>query len=235
MLAWPSRCLTFATIDAAGAPKLPTAYTNSFECIPAKVLFRPALRTPWPRIHGFMNAHVDASGDGKTAELDEQGRYVVRLPFDLQAKDAGKGSPRIRMAQPYAGGRYGMHFPLHKNTEVILAHKDGDPDRPVIVGSLSHPEALSPVADQNQTQGILRSAAENLIRFEDKEGEEHVFVYAKKDQHSRTENETFEWIGKNRHFLVKENRNEEVGKEHHEKVKENAFLEVGQSFHVTVK
>lgn len=222
-------------IDAAGAPKVATSYANSFACIPAKVLFRPEVRTPWPRIHGFMNGHVDDAGDGKTAVIDEQGRYKVVMPFDIPAKDAGKGSAPVRMAQPYAGGRYGMHFPLHKNTEVILAHKEGNPDRPVIVGSVFHPESLPPVVDQNQTQGVIRSAAENLIRFEDKEGEEHVFVYAKKDQHSRTENETFEWIGKNRHFIVKENRHDEVGKEHHEKVKENAFLEVGQDLHVTVQ
>jgi type VI secretion system secreted protein VgrG len=221
-------------IDASGAPKVATSYANTFTCIPSKVLFRPEVRTPWPKIHGFMNAHVDASGDGKTAELDAEGRYVVKLPFDLQGKGDGKGSRSVRMAQPYAGGKYGMHFPLHKNTEVILAHKDGDPDRPVIVGSLPHPESRSPVVDANQTQGVLRSGSENMLRFEDKEGEEHIFVYAKKDQHSRTENETFEWIGKNRHFIVKENRTEEVGKEHHEKVKEAAYVDIGKDYHLNV-
>ncbi|HEX7901281.1 MAG TPA: type VI secretion system tip protein TssI/VgrG [Planctomycetota bacterium] len=221
-------------IEAPGAPKTRSSYKNTFTCIPAKTLFRPERRTPWPRIHGFMNAHVDASGDGKTAELDGEGRYVVKLPFDLKGKDAGKGSRRIRMAQPYAGGKYGIHFPLHKNTEVILAHKDGNPDRPVIVGALYHPEAKSPVLDANQTQGILRSAAENMIRFEDKQDEEHVFTYAKKDHHLRVENETFSWIGKNSHLIVKEDRSEEIGKNHSEKVKENASIDVGKELSLNI-
>lgn len=221
-------------IEAAGAPKGKSTYKNSFTCLSSKVLFRPERRTPWPRIHGFMNAQVDASGDGATAELDDEGRYVVKLPFDLKGKDAGKGSARIRMSQPYGGGKYGMHFPLHKNTEVILAHKDGDPDRPVILGALYHPESKSPVVDANQTQGILRSAAENMIRFEDKKDEEHVFVYAKKDWHLRVENEAFAWVGKNSHLVVKENRWEEIGKDHHEKVKENAHLDVGKELHLNV-
>ncbi|NIM98429.1 MAG: type VI secretion system tip protein VgrG, partial [candidate division Zixibacteria bacterium] len=59
------------------------------------------------------------------AEIDEQGRYKVVMPFDLSGAGQGKASRYIRMAQPYGGKNQGMHFPLHKGTEVIWACVDG--------------------------------------------------------------------------------------------------------------
>ena len=51
----------------------------------------------------------------------------------------------FHVAQPYAGEDGGMHFPLLKGTEVILTHVDGDPDRPIIVGSPPNGENTSPI------------------------------------------------------------------------------------------
>jgi len=67
-----------------------------------------------------MNAIVDASGDSPYAEIDDEGRYKVVLPFDLSYKSGGKASRYVRMMQPYEGSDYGMHFPLHKGVEVLL-------------------------------------------------------------------------------------------------------------------
>ena len=58
---------------------------------------------------------------------------------------AAKHSSWLRMAQPYAGENHGMHFPLHKGTEVLLTFIDGDPDRPIVQGAVPNAETSSPV------------------------------------------------------------------------------------------
>ncbi|MGH2627824.1 MAG: type VI secretion system Vgr family protein, partial [Anaerolineales bacterium] len=142
-----SQALGFPDSAASGA-----TYRNEFTGIPADVPFRPERATEWPSIHGVMNAKVDAAGSGQYAEIDDQGRYKVKLPFDLSDRKDGKGSRYLRMAQPYSGAGMGMHFPLHKGTEVLLAFVDGDVDRPIIAASIPNAETGGPVSGGNQTQ-----------------------------------------------------------------------------------
>lgn len=165
-----------------GKAKRP-AYLNRFVAIPADVQFRPARRTRRPRILGALHATVDAGADGHYAEVDELGRYKVILPFDLSGRKGGKASRFIRMAQPYAGHgdaaqEYGMHFPLHKGTEVLLTHIDGDPDRPIIAASVPNPATKSPVTDANPTQSVIRTAAQNEVVFEDQDGSERITIHS---------------------------------------------------------
>jgi type VI secretion system VgrG family protein len=144
-------------------------YKNAFEAIPADLTFRPLRTTAWPSIKGVIHARIDAEGEGDYAELDEHGRYKVRLPFDEHEADAapGKASRWVRMAQPYAGVDSGMHFPLLKGTEVILTHVDGDPDRPIIAAAVPNPETASPVHDRNRRQNRLRTTNGNVLVFDD--------------------------------------------------------------------
>lgn len=153
------------------------AYSNRFTAIPASVQFRPAAKTMAPRITGTLNAWIDASGSGRYAELDDQGRYKIRLPFDLSGRKPGKASARVRMAQPYAGSNHGMHLPLRKGTEVLLAFVDGNPDRPVILAALPNPDAPSPVTVANQTQAVLRTASGNRMALEDQPGSERILLH----------------------------------------------------------
>ena len=104
---------------------------------------------------GTMNAKIDAAGSGQYAELDDQGRYKVILPFDLSGRENGKASTFLRMMQPYAGSNHGMHFPLHKGTEVLLTFIDGDPDRPVIAGAVPNPDHPSLLKDENQSMAVI--------------------------------------------------------------------------------
>jgi len=133
------------------------AYENRFTCIPDTPQFRPERKTVKPRIDGTLNAKVDAAGDDQYAEIDDEGRYKVKLPFDQSDTSDGKASRWTRMAQPYAGADYGMHFPLHKGVEVLLTFIDGDPDRPIIVNSVPNPETASPVTSSNHTQSKIQT------------------------------------------------------------------------------
>jgi type VI secretion system secreted protein VgrG len=142
-------------------------YSNRFVLIPAEVQFRPERKSVKPRFYGSMNATIDAAGDGTYAEVDEEGRYKVILPFDQSGNTEGKASRWIRMAQPHSGPGYGMHLPLHKGAEVLLTFIDGDPDRPIISAAVPNPDTASPVTSQNQTQHILRSRYGHLFVMDD--------------------------------------------------------------------
>lgn len=152
------------------------AYVNNFSCIPADLQFRPERLAEKPKLKGTLNGTVDAGGDGEYAEIDDEGRYKVKLPFDQSDAADGKASRWVRMAQPYAGADYGMHFPLHKGTEVLLTFIDGDPDRPIISGTVPNPETGSPVTGANQTQSMIRTAGGNQIRIEDNAGGQQIHM-----------------------------------------------------------
>lgn len=145
----------------------PQRYLARFEAIPFEVAYRPEQATPWPRITGVLHGHIDADTSGDYAQIDDQGRYKVRLPFDISGQKGLKASRWIRMAQPYSGAGYGSHFPLHKGTEVLLTHLDGDPDRPIIVGSVPNTHTVSPSTGSNATQSVVQTASGIRIEMED--------------------------------------------------------------------
>lgn len=144
------------------------AYTNRFEAIPLSVPFRPQRVTPKPVAAGIYNATVDGSGSGERAELDEHGRYKLRVFYDDGTSPDGKASEYVRKAEPYAGKQdSGMHFPLLKDTEVVLAFVNGDPDRPIIVGAVANPLTPNVVNRHNQTRNRIASTSGVLFEIED--------------------------------------------------------------------
>ena len=140
---------------------------TSFVAMPAGVPFRPDRVTPRPSLAGLMHARIDGIQIGVAAPIDADGRYKVTLPWDLYAESGGRATRWIRMAQPHAGPDFGMHFPLDIGTEVLLAHLGGDPDRPVIVGSVPNRATVSPVTADNATQSRIKTRSGILLEFED--------------------------------------------------------------------
>ncbi|MBA2479297.1 MAG: type VI secretion system tip protein VgrG [Planctomycetes bacterium] len=190
-----------------------SSYENRFACIRDDVPFRPRRTTPKPRIAGALNALIDAAGAGEYAELDDQGRYKVRLPLDLDDRASGDGSRFVRMAQPYAGEDMGMHFPLHKGTEVLLTHVNGDPDRPVIAGAVSNPGTANVVRDRNQSQGVLRSAGHNELRFDDASGGEELYLHAQRDQVVVVRNDERISVGRDHTTTIARDRSLDIGRD----------------------
>lgn len=176
-------------------------YTNTFTLIPNDsanaalgiVQFRPERKTAKPRITGTMNAFIHGDISDKYAELDQFGRYLVDLPFAASTDNTGttvlKKSAWLRMATPYAGsgGTYGMHFPLHVGTEVILSFRDGDPDLPIIAGAAFNSLNKNPVNSDPKSEGweyspknlVIESAGGNKIVMNDTEGEESILIHSK--------------------------------------------------------
>lgn len=151
----------------AGTP----AYENRFTAIAATVQYRHPQRTMRPGIQGTINARVDSAGDGQYAELDDEGRYHIVFPFDTE-HSSGKASHWVRMMQPYAGEREGIHFPLRKGARVLISFLDGDPDLPVINGAVTNSEQPSTTTADNQTCSTLRTAGGNCLEADDNRGRE---------------------------------------------------------------
>jgi type VI secretion system secreted protein VgrG len=95
------------------------------------------------------------------------GRYKVRMPFDLSSAKNYEASQYIRLAQPYAGSNYGVHFPSHEGTEMVWACIDGNPDRPLGLATVPNANTLSPVVSANKQQNIIRTAGGNEFLLDD--------------------------------------------------------------------
>lgn len=142
------------------------SYTATFSAIPAATPFKPEWTALWPRVSGVLSATVSAEGSGEYAEVDEQGRYQIILPFGQQPGETPK-SAKIRMLQPYGGGEHGLHFPLHKGTEVLLTFLQGDPDHPVICGAVPNINAPSMVTGPEHTCHVLKTSSGNVFKADD--------------------------------------------------------------------
>lgn len=149
-------------------------YHNTFRAIPQKRAFRPARRTPKPRIHGVVTGIIDASEKGQYAKVDDQGRYLVRFVFDTHTPEEQQASRWVRMAQPHSGPGYGLHFPLRPGVEVILTFMDGDPDRPIIAATVPNPQTASPVTAKNAERNILRTGGGNEVNIDDTDGSQRI-------------------------------------------------------------
>lgn len=155
-------------------------YHNEFTAVPADRTYRPERRTPWPSITGMINGKIHDPVGAEAAPVDIYGRYLVRLPFatDATTGTLGQNTCRVRMAQPYVGTDFGMHFPLHDGTEVTLSFIDGDPDRPVITGALFDGTHHDPVNERNSTQGGIKTKSGSSIGFEDRGGNSKISLAA---------------------------------------------------------
>lgn len=221
-------------IDAESGEAMEATYSNDFTSIPAAVPFRPSRTTPKPVIPGTITARVDAAGDGQYAELDDQGRYKLKFAFDRSEEKDGKASRYVRMAQPYAGDDMGMHFPLHKGTEVLVTHVNGDPDRPVIASAVPNPQTGSKVTGSNQSQSMIRTGGGNSVTMEDTAGAEGFNVNATYDYSLNAGNNSSVTIGNNATSSVAVDNSEDIGSNDSQTVGAKRTVSIGADLEQTV-
>ena len=155
-----------------------SVYFATFTATRASQQFRAPARTPKPSISSLLSGVIDSEGSGQTPELNAYGQYKVQLLYDLSDKSANKGSAWIRLAQPYGGNGHGMHFPLLKGTEVLIAFLGGDPDQPVIVGNVSNSENPNVVIDQNSQSNGFKTVSGNVIALEDDSNNQGITIHS---------------------------------------------------------
>jgi type VI secretion system VgrG family protein len=168
-------------------PQDPTHYyANRFTCIPDTVPFRPARSTPKPRVQGPQTAVV-VGPSGEEIYTDKYGRIKVQFHWDREGMSDENSSLWMRVSQPWAGSDWGTIFIPRIGDEVIVDFLEGDPDRPLVVGSVYNQARLPPYAlPTNRTVTAIRtrsspsgSGAFNEIRFEDKAGSEQILIHSK--------------------------------------------------------
>lgn len=136
--------------------------------------WRPPLK-PRPVISGTLMARVSSpKKNDEYAHLNQSGLYWVKFDADRDDKQQGYESMPVRLAKPYGGDTYGIHFPLIQGTEVAVAFHEGDPDRPYIAHALHDSRHPDHVTEANHTRNVIRTPANNKLRMEDKRGEEHI-------------------------------------------------------------
>jgi type VI secretion system secreted protein VgrG len=192
------------------------AYSNRFTCLPADVPFRAPRLTPKPVVQGPQTAIV-VGPKGEEIHTDKYGRVRVQFHWDREHKYDEKSSCFIRVAQTWAGKRWGAMFLPRIGQEVIVEFLEGDPDRPIVTGRVYNADSMPPYdLPAEQTKSAIKSLSSkggggfNEIRFEDKKGKEQVFIHAERNQDNRVKKDSLEWVGNNRHLIVKKNQLEKV-------------------------
>ena len=112
----------------------------------------------------------------------------------------------IRLTQPYSGPEYGIHFPNHAGTEMLLGHVNGNPDRPVGLGTMPNPSNVSPSVKANREQSVIKSAGQNYLIFDDTEESEQIILNGTKDCNVTIANDRNTTIGANDTLTVTADR-----------------------------
>ena len=109
-------------------------YHNSFSCVAIDCVYVPPVLEK-PRIYGLQTATVSGS-DGQEIYHNGQGSIKVRFHWDVSDTPGDRCSCWVPVAQSLAGAGYGASVLPRVGQEVVVCFIDGDPDRPVVTGSL---------------------------------------------------------------------------------------------------
>ena len=115
------------------------AYSNTFTCIPEGLQFRSPHTTPRP-VAGVQTAVV-VGPPGEQSFHDKYGRIKVQFHWDRE----GNSSKWVRVALPAGSGLFSLP---EVEDEVLVVFEHGDPDRPVVVGTLWNAAKPPPQEDR---------------------------------------------------------------------------------------
>jgi type VI secretion system secreted protein VgrG len=190
---------SYVSGDGRSSPE----FNISLEAVLAAEPYRPARTTAKPLVHGLQSALV-VGPKGSEIYTDQFGRVKVQFHWDRQGKMDENSSCWIRVAHTWAGKGWGAVQIPRIGHEVIVAFMDGDPDRPVIVGSLYNGANQPPYpVPTSATQSGVRSRSSmggtasnfNEILFEDQKGSEQLSFQAEKDHRLTVKHDSTTKIG----------------------------------------
>ena len=219
----------------------------SVAAIDAKAAFRPARTTPKPIIQGPQTAIVVGPA-GEEIWTDEHGRVKVQFHWDRYSKTDENSSCWVRVAQPLAGKEWGFLALPRIGHEVVVAFLEGDPDDPIVTGSVYNGEAKPPykLPAEKTRSGVKTHSSKgggssnfNELRFEDKKGAEEIYIHAEKDKAIRIKHDRLERVGNESHLIVKKDAFEKMEADHHvsvvgdrdEELGGSLSLKIGQDLH----
>jgi len=204
------------------------SYQNNIAFITAAnaEMYAPQRKALLPRIPGIMTGLIEGEGSDYAA-LDDTGRYKIRMPFDVSGIRNSGASKYVRLAQPYSGADYGMHFPSHEGTEMIVGHIDGDPDKPLGLGTIPNANTMTPVKSTNKEKSTLRTAGGNELIMDDTDSAKKMSLYTPYDMSLTSDHDMSVAVGNNRSKTVTKNESNTI--------KGNRSTTVDGTFTETVK
>lgn len=218
-------------------------FSCRFSAMDSKLQYRPPRKTVTPIVQGPQTAFVVGNA-GEEISPDEYGRVKVQFHWDRNGENDERSSCWIRVAQSLSGTGWGAQFIPRIGHEVIVDFLEGDPDRPIVTGSVYNAMNMPPYSlPDNKTQSGIKSRSTlngtssnfNEIRLEDKKGSEEFYVQAEKDYNQLVKNDRSETIGHDRALnvgndkseSVENNKSIQIGVDHSETIGNNKTLTVG--------
>jgi len=178
--------IRLATSVRSGPGAKTIVYRNRFRCHPTTLAYRAPRLTKKPRIEGVVPATVVSDLESTTDQvcIDKYGRVKVVFPWQ---SDSDVPSCWIRVSQFWAGPRWGAFFWPRVGHEVLVAFEHGDPDRPIIVGSIYNAENMPPLTlPEHKLSCGVHSCSHNgnpllntnVVVFHDKNGAEYLQLHS---------------------------------------------------------
>jgi hypothetical protein len=204
--------------------------------------FRAQRRTPKPRMKGPQTALVVGPA-GEEIWTDKLGRVMVQFDWDRLGSRNEKSSCWVRVAQAWAGARWGEQYIPRIGQEVIVAFLDADPDRPIIRGHVYNKDNMPPYElPANQTQSGIKSRSTkggtasnfNELRFEDKKGHEELHFQAEKDMSTLVKHNQALHVGTDRIIFVGNDETNQVRNDRQLTVDLNDNVVIGGTHDKTV-
>lgn len=234
---------TYLSAREASAPRF--VFDSSFTALRHDSAFRTARLTPRPRVCGPQTAVV-VGPSGEEIHTDKYGRIKVQFHWEQFAPPAGDQALQrcwVRVAQAWAGQQWGAFFLPRIGQEVLVEFIEGDPDRPIVTGSVYNAAQMPPYAlPEHAARTTFRSNSTkggngfNEMRFEDSKGNEQLFFHAERNLDTYVKHDALYWIGHERHVIVKGddlaqcsgNRSDALTGNHNGKIDGKLSLDVGQ-------
>jgi type VI secretion system secreted protein VgrG len=194
-------------------------YRNRFQCVPANVPICPPRLTPRPRVEGTQTAIVVGHKDEEIF-VDKYGRVKVKFHWDRDPKANADSSCWVRVAQPWAGKQYGAFFWPRVGHEVVVAFLEGDPDQPIIVGSVYNAGHMPPsdlprtrMVNGLRTNSTPGGGGYNCLIFDDTKGKEAIVLHGQHDMATTIEHDDTQTIVNDRTITVKGKHTETIIKD----------------------
>ena len=227
----------------ARATNSPDPYENKFIAIPSTIPYRSPLKTEKPVVNGMHTGEV-VTPSGEDSFMDKYGRVCVQFWWDRLRKPNTPDNTLLRVAQSWAGKGWGTYYWPREGDEVLIDFLEGDPDQPIVVGSVYNGVNMPKYdpAGQYTLSGILTRSSKgggaanaNELRFEDLAGKEQVFMNAERDYDLHVEHDWHTLVGNEQHTKITSNQFEEVDADSHLLVKGKQLHEVDGEADLSVK
>ncbi len=227
---------------ASGTDTEAELFNCTFTVNEANQTFRPPLATPASGIRGPQTATV-VGPNANEIYTDQYGRVKIQFHWDRLGTSDEKSSCWVRVGQMWAGSGFGAQFVPRIGQEVIVDFLDGDPDRPIVTGSVYNANNMPPFRlPEYQTQSGIRTRSSmggtlvngNEIRFEDLAGQEELFLQAEKDMTVLVKNSHSANVTRDQNVSIGANEQLTVGVNRTRNVAINETVTIGAAQSVTV-